>query len=89
MYVAWRSLILRASFGSVPPLYFKWIFSGAPGLGRCNRSEVADVGGQAHPGPKSYGFVVSDDPLDVQRRREFVEARDVVDHLDAFSSHEP
>ena len=38
-------------------------------------SEVADVGGQAHPAPEVVWFVVSDDLLDVHRRRGLLDGK--------------
>ena len=51
---------------------------------------VADVGGQAHPLLELVWLAVGFDLLDMDRRREFVDSKMTgIDHLDAFSRHEP
>ena len=52
--------------------------------------EAADFGGQAHPGPELVRFVVSDDLLDVDRRRDVVPGQMVrIDDTDASIRSEP
>ena len=92
MYVAWRSLITSCQFRFCPSsLYLKWIFFRRDqAQGGVLDSEVADVGGQAHPGPEVVWFVVGDDLLDVHRRRQLIERKMLrIDDADAAKTQEP